>query len=210
MSSRPKPRISLAPLSGLFLMFALILVSSLVVAQSDSNPKWDLFVGYQWLHPGGTVPAAFGDPAAPTPSKIPDMDKGFGSALTYNFDRYWGLEADFGHNWGSSNYETTGSGGPRFMVRTEGANYFLHALVSYNRLSVSGLNPSNGIGAILGGGMDLAIWKKVSLRLRWIMFGRATTSPTMPTHSFRPCGVLLLKASGCGPVLFSTGVELLS
>src|SRR5437660_3825462 len=75
MSSRPEPRISLAPLSGLFLMFALILVSSLVVAQSDSNPKWVLFVGYQWLHPGGTVPAAFGDPAAPTPSKIPDMDK---------------------------------------------------------------------------------------------------------------------------------------
>jgi outer membrane protein OmpA-like peptidoglycan-associated protein len=165
MSSRPKPRISLPSLSGLFLMFALVLVSSLAVAQSDSNPKWDLFVGYQWLHPGGTVPAAFGDPAAPTPFKVPDMDKGFGSALTYNFDRYWGLEADFGHNWARGNYETTGSAGPRFMVRTDGANYFLHGLVSYNRLSVSGLNPSNGIGAILGGGMDLPIWKTVSLRV---------------------------------------------
>lgn len=165
MSSRPKPRISLAPLGGLLLMFTVVLISNLAVAQSDSNPKWDLFVGYQWLHPGGTVPTPFGDPAAPTPFKVPDMNKGFGSALTYNFDHYWGFEADLGQNWGNSNYETTASGGPRFMVRTDGANYFLHALLSYNRLSVNGLNPNNGIGAIMGGGMDLPIWKKVSLRL---------------------------------------------
>ena len=162
---RSKPRISPVLVSGLFLMFAVVLISGPVLAQSDSNPKWDLFVGYQWLHPGGSVPAPFGSPAAPTPYKIPDMSKGLGSALTYNFDPHWGLEADLGHNWGNSNYETTVSGGPRFMVRTEGANYFLHTLLSYNRLSVSGLNPNNGIGAILGGGMDLPIWKRVSLRL---------------------------------------------
>jgi len=146
-------------------MLALILISSPAVAQSDSNPKWDLFVGYQWLHPGGSVPTPFGNPTSPVPFKIPDMSKGFGSALTYNFDPHWGLEFDFGHNWGDGNYETTGSGGPRFIWRTDGGNYFLHALVSYNRLSVSGLNPSNGIGAVLGGGIDLPIRKRISFRL---------------------------------------------
>ncbi len=165
MSSCSKPRISFATLSGLLLMFTMVLISNLAVAQSDSNPKWDLFVGYQWLHPAGKVPTPFGNPAAPIAYPVPDMNKGFGADLTYNFDHYWGLEADLGQNWGNSNYETTASGGPRFMLRTEGMNYFVHALVSYNRLSVSGLNASNGIGAIMGGGMDLAIWKKVSFRL---------------------------------------------
>jgi len=151
---------------GLVTLLALILMSGLAVAQSDSNPKWDVFVGYQYMHPGITVPQPFGDPNNPVGFKVPDMTKGFGSALTYNFDQHWGAEFDFGHNWGSSNYETTGSLGPRLMWRTEDANYFVHALLSYNRLLVNGLNDGqNGIGAILGGGMDLPITKSFAFRL---------------------------------------------
>ena len=149
----------------LFAILALVLISNAAFAQSDSNPKWDLFVGYQYLHPGATVPAAFGDPNNPIGYQVPDMTKGFGSALTYNFDPHWGFEFDLGHNWGSGNYETTGSIGPRFIWRSESANYFLHALVSENRLSVSGLNAGNGIGAIMGGGMDLPLTKSIAWRL---------------------------------------------
>jgi hypothetical protein len=150
---------------GLLIALAATLISSPALAQSDSNPKYDVFVGYQWLHPGGTVPAAFGDPNNPSPFIVPDMAKGFGSAFTYNFDPHWGAEVDLGHNWGSSNYETTVSVGPRFIWRTDSANYFLHTLVSLNRVNVSGLNSSNGIGAILGGGMDLPIRKNIAFRL---------------------------------------------
>jgi len=151
---------------GLVTLLALILMSGLAVAQSDSNPKWDVFVGYQYMHPGITVPQPFGDPNNPVGFKVPDMTKGFGSALTYNFDQHWGAEFDFGHNWGSSNYETTGSLGPRLMWRTEDANYFVHALLSYNRLLVNGLNDGqNGIGAILGGGLDIHITKSFAFRL---------------------------------------------
>ena len=150
---------------GLLVVLAITLFSSSALAQSDSNPKWDLFVGYQWLHPGGTVPAPFGDFNNPTGFTVPDMAPGFGSALTYNFDPHWGAEFDFGHNWGSGNYETTGSVGPRFIWRTDGANYFLHTLISLNRVSISGLNAGNGIGAILGGGMDLPIKKWLAFRL---------------------------------------------
>src|SRR5216683_4314492 len=154
MSPSPKPRAARAVISSVLLMLVTILVSTSVFAQSDSKPKWDLFVGYQWLHPGITVPAPFGSALNATPFKIPDMAKGFGSAVTYNFDPHWGLEFDLGHNWGNSNYETTGSAGPRFIWRTDTGSYFLHTLVSYNRVNVSGLNADNGIGAILGGGMD--------------------------------------------------------
>jgi len=150
---------------GLLVVLAITLFSSSALAQSDSNPKWDLFVGYQWLHPGGTVPAPFGDFNNPTGFTVPDMAPGFGSALTYNFDPHWGAEFDFGHNWGSGNYETTGSVGPRFIWRTDGANYFLHTLISLNRVSIGGLNAGNGVGAILGGGMDLPIKKWLAFRL---------------------------------------------
>ena len=150
---------------GLLVILALSLISSPAFAQADSNPKWDLFVGYQWLHPGGTVPTPFGIYNNPTGFNVPDMSAGFGSALTYNFDPHWGLEADFGHNWGSGNYETTGSVGPRLMWRTDGANYFLHTMISLNRVAVSGLNAGNGVGAILGGGMDLPIKKWLAFRL---------------------------------------------
>jgi len=151
---------------GFLIALAMVAMSVSAVAQSDNNPKWDLFVGYQYLHPGATVPAAFGDPNNPTPFKIPDMAKGFGSALTYNFDPHWGMEFDFGHNWSSGNYETTGSVGPRFMWRSDTANVFLHAMVSYNRAGVSGLSDGkDGIGAILGGGLDLPIKKSLAWRM---------------------------------------------
>ncbi len=149
----------------LLAVLAVSLISSCALAQSDSNPKYDVFVGYQWLHPGGTVPAINGDPNSPTPFNVPDEPKGFGTAFTYNFDRHWGMEFDLGQNWGDDNYETTYSIGPRFIWRTDGANYFLHSLVSLNRVSVGGLTTGNGIGAILGGGMDLPIRKGLAFRL---------------------------------------------
>ena len=148
-----------------FALVAMAIIPTSAFAQSTSTPKWDLFAGYQWLHPGGSVPLPFGDPSNPTPYGIPDMAGGLGAAFTYNFDPHWGAEGDFGHNWGSSNYEMTLSGGPRFMWRTDDGNYFLHALVSYNRLNVNGLDPSNGIGLILGGGWDLPITKRIAWRV---------------------------------------------
>jgi len=152
-------------IAGLLIVLSVSLVASPAYAQSDTNPKWDLFVGYEWLHPGGWTPTPFGDANNPVAFKVPDMSKGFGAAFTYNLDPHFGLEFDLGHNWGDSNYETTASVGPRVMWRTDNANFFLHAMLGLNRLNVEGLNGSNGIGAVLGGGMDLPIRKWLSFRL---------------------------------------------
>src|SRR5579863_3083706 len=157
-------RIGRAIAAGLSLLCVAFISSSAVAQQTDATPKWDLFAGYQWLHPGATVPDPSGDPNNPTPLKLQD-GSGAGAALTYNFDPHWGGEVDFGTNSLDHAYETTASIGPRYIWRTENANYFLHTLLSYNRLSVDGLNGSNGIGAILGGGMDLPIRKWLAFRL---------------------------------------------
>jgi len=131
-------------------------------AQADESNKYDLFVGYQWLHPGGEVPVP-GTQANPLTAKIPDMPKGFGASLTYNFNQNFGFEGDFGHNW--DNYETTLSVGPKFSFHLDNATLFAHALVGYNRLGIDGLDASNGVGGIAGGGMDLRASKLISWRV---------------------------------------------
>jgi outer membrane protein OmpA-like peptidoglycan-associated protein len=146
-----------------------ILLSGFAFAQNDSTPpKWDLFAGYQYLNPGGTVPTSPGDPNNPVPFKLPGMSKGLGSALTYNFDSHWGGEVDFGYNrdTDTASSEWTAGIGPRFMLRTDSANVFIHALATFNRLSYdSGNATHNGVGAIVGGGMDLPFTKMFTWRL---------------------------------------------
>jgi outer membrane protein OmpA-like peptidoglycan-associated protein len=154
--------------AAVFTVVAVVLISSTAFAQSDTPPKWDLFAGYQYLHPGGTVPEVSSNPTSPTPFTLPSMSKGGGAAFTYNFDSYWGGEVDSGYNrdTASASSEWTVSAGPRFMLRREDTNLFVHALGSFNRLTYSsGVATSNGIGVILGGGMDLPINKTWAWRL---------------------------------------------
>jgi len=152
--------------SGLLLgLCAVLLLSSALAAQEEAVPKVDLFLGYQWLHPGITVPLPFQPLNSPLGQKMGDIPEGGGASLTYNFTRSLGLEADYGGNKNDNGSVNTASIGPRLMWRTEGANFFVHTLLGYNRLTVPDVATSNGIGAILGGGMDLALWRRVSLRL---------------------------------------------
>jgi outer membrane protein OmpA-like peptidoglycan-associated protein len=148
----------------LFALTSILFAGATLQAQDSSDtPKYDIFVGYQWLHPGANVPTPFSNPANPTRFQVPDMAKGFGASVTFNFDPHWGLEGDFGHNW--DNYETTASAGPRLIFRDDDGAFFLHAMLSYNRLGIDGLNPSNGVGGIFGGGMDFRITRSMSWRV---------------------------------------------
>ncbi len=143
----------------------VVLLPSLSSAQDQAPPKVELFVGYQWLNPGGNIPRgvdAFGNPIA---FKLPSMSKGVGTSLAYNFTKNWALDFDYGANWNDIAVESTTSIGPKFTWRSENINLFAHTLFGLNRLTPKGLDPSNGVGAILGGGMDLKIWKAMSLRL---------------------------------------------
>jgi hypothetical protein len=163
MSFHPRIRSVRVLCACFLLMLTVVLLSAVTLAQDVETPKYEVFAGYQWLHPGGFVPVPFGNYNAPNGMKLPDMPEGFGASFTYNFQKYFGLEGDFGHNW--DNYEMTLSAGPKATYRTENANFFVNTLLSYNRLAVNGLPTGNGIGAILGGGMDLKITHLFYLRL---------------------------------------------
>jgi len=163
MSFHPRIRSVRVLCACFLLMLTVVLLSAVTLAQDVETPKYEIFAGYQWLHPGGTVPVPFGNYNAPAGMKLSDMPEGFGASFTYNFQKYFGLEGDFGHNW--DNYESTISVGPKATYRTENANFFVNTLLSYNRLAVNGLPTGNGIGAILGGGLDLKITHLFYLRL---------------------------------------------
>lgn len=144
---------------------ACVVLTGLAQGQDQPVPKADLFIGYQWLNPGGTVPAPGSSPGNPLALKLNSIPQGVGSSFTYNFSRYLGLEADYGGNWNKYGNETTASIGPRLMFRGDGANFFVHTLLGLNRLTVPQLDSNNGIGAVLGGGIDLGIRRWLSFRL---------------------------------------------
>src|SRR6202158_1361271 len=139
------------------------------VESSDDFPKVDLFLGYQWLNPGGTVPVGSNPPFQPPPppvaTRLPSMSKGYAVTGTYNFDKWWGLSVDVSGNFQDKANESSISVGPRLMWRGDGVNFFAHTMLGLNRLSPKDVPSSNGVGAVLGGGMDVKLFRAVSLRL---------------------------------------------
>ncbi len=144
----------------------LLLCSAVSFAQDHPTPKVEVFTGYEWLHPGITVPQPGLSPDTPVGVKAPDMPKGFGVGATYNFNDVLGLEGDISHNWHDFGHDTIVGFGPKATWRTENnVNLFAHALLDWNRLDIDGLTSSNAIGATLGGGMDLRPWRRLSIRV---------------------------------------------
>jgi outer membrane protein OmpA-like peptidoglycan-associated protein len=167
---------------GFLSALVLILCSSSALAQEKQPvPKYDIFAGYQWLNPGGNVPDGSNGMGGVLPFKVPSMGKGGGVAFGYNFHPNFALEGDIGLNLKDQFDVSTYSLGPRFTWRGEGINFFAHTLLGNNHLT-SPAGARNGIGAILGGGIDLPITKRVSLRLieadyQWARQNYASTVP---------------------------------
>ena len=125
---------------------------------------------------------------------LPDMSKGVGAALTYNFDPHWGVEVDFGYNWGTANSETTAS-----SARAS----------SGGRMAPSSSSmPCSAITAWVYSGLsDGAQWDwRDSWRrhgsaahqeylpgacFKWTTSGRTTITPIRRLRNFLICGVLI-------------------
>jgi len=161
-------------------------------AQSDDTvPKEELFIGYQWLNPGGNVPDQTPPPAGPLAFRLPSITPGFGINLAYNFTPNFALEGNYGGDWNSTAKINALAGGPKFTWRGEGVNFFVHTLLGFEHLSPKQLSSHTGIAAILGGGIDLKLWKPVTLRLfeadfQWSRQNFANVVPVEDSHLRRP------------------------
>ncbi len=156
--------------AALILAIVLLALPALVSAQTlrtsdDTVPRWEWFVGYQWWNPGGNIPDGNTPPDA---IKAPSSARGLGTNLSYNFTKYLALEGNYGVNWrnGNTGYlENAFNFGPKVTYRGDGVDFFVHTLVGVQRLNSDFNQSTTGVGALLGGGMDLKLWPQVTLRL---------------------------------------------
>ena len=99
------------------LLLSLLAFCTAALAQQETPPKFDLFAGYQWLNPGGSIPGGRDVNGNVLPFQLPSMPAGFGLAGAYNFHPNFALEGDFGGNYKDGNDFQTYSIGPRAMPR---------------------------------------------------------------------------------------------
>src|SRR5438477_1975712 len=150
-----RPRRSIG--QGLCLAAGLALLSCLALAQDEHPvPKVELFGGYSWMHPGGTLGTRH----------IPDLKKGWAASGTYNFSKYVGLTIDGSGHYSDFSNIGTAMIGPTFSARSEdGLRFFGEGMAGLHRFSPSGLSSNNKIGLRAGGGMDLPLLKNLSWRV---------------------------------------------
>ena len=178
MSSRLNGRLGRFATMLLATAAIVVWVGGSAAAQDQPAPKWELFGGYSWIDPNANVHApssAFGfGPGGNFNPKLQSEPRGFGSALTYNINRWLGFTGDFSAHWGgdkarlpltdNSNFFNL-SLGPKLTYRTEHFSPFIEALVGWHKLVPDGLKSDNRVGFIGGGGIDMDVSKHFSLRL---------------------------------------------
>jgi outer membrane protein OmpA-like peptidoglycan-associated protein len=150
--------------------------------QSDDGvPKWEWFIGYQWLNPGGNIPDITQSP--PVAVKAQSMSKGITTSISHNFTKNLALEGNFGGGFSKHINEEAIGIGPKLTFRGEGVDFFVHTLLGIDHIAPkTGGHNSNGMGALLGGGMDLKVWKPITLRLFEVDYqlARANFSKDVP------------------------------
>lgn len=136
-------------------------------ASNDYASRFDIFLGYSYLAPHGTVTSTTPDGTVLTNSYLAVNVGGLFSGAYY-FNRYVGLQAEYGlHEWGGSSttsgpgpggnndsFQTVG-GGIIFRFPTGHITPFVHGLVDAALVDGPNHNPATwGPGLTAGGGMD--------------------------------------------------------
>jgi hypothetical protein len=136
-------------------------------AASDSPSKWDIFVGYSYLAPHGSVQGIGGPP-----NSYQSIDWGSIISGARYFDNHFGIEVigdahtesedwyapgNPTHNTSSTNSNDNfsgGSGGLIFRIPTEDITPFVHALLGVEQVGSIHQSDKWGMVVTAGGGMD--------------------------------------------------------
>ncbi len=147
-------------------------------ATSDSPSKWDIFVGYSYLSPHGTVNTPQAD-GTTLPVNFSDIDGGGIVSIARYFNNYLGVEgvgdvhlesegpAAGQTTWPGPRDDFSG-GGAGFIFRypADKVTPFAHALVGGERVGGPEWQPTTwGPMITLGGGLDWNINQRFSIRL---------------------------------------------
>ncbi len=162
-------------LAMLLAMIAALFMFAALAAAQDQTPKWELYGGYSFFHPGGDVHGQLPGALFPISSRMEVNPRGVGLSATYDFNRWLGLTLDTSTHWGSGE---TGlfdriddaafsnlSIGPKVTFRHTHVSPFLEGLVGIHRLMPDAFHDIDKFGFMLGGGLDVNLSNHVALRL---------------------------------------------
>jgi hypothetical protein len=96
MSSQSKrhPGRVLVMLPAIFAV--LCAFATLAAAQDQPAPKWELYGGYSFFHPGADVHGQLPGALLPLSSRMEANPRGADASVTYNFNHYIEFESDDG------------------------------------------------------------------------------------------------------------------
>src|SRR3984893_1332065 len=144
-------------------------------AQDEPPPKWELFGGYSFFHPGADVHGELPGALLPLSSRLESNPRGVGLSATYDFNRWFGLTLDTSTHWGSGESTLFNriddaafsnlSLGPKFTLRPKHFSPFVEVLVGDHRLMPDAFHDVDKLGFMFGGGLDLNLSRHVALRL---------------------------------------------
>ncbi len=94
MSSHSQNSCGRVALMRLAVVAVLCSVGTLAAAQDQPAPKWELFGGYSFFHPGADVHGTLPGGVLPLTSRLESNPRGLGAGVTYNFNRWFGLTVE--------------------------------------------------------------------------------------------------------------------
>ncbi len=141
--------------------------------RGDNPSKWDIFAGYSYLAPHGTVNTTFAN-GTPVSANYDAVNLGGVASVAYYFNRYLGVQGEWGfHEWGDqsnlplsapgANIGTHGNddgfmsfaGGLVGRYPDGNITPFAHALVGTDRVNGPFFEPNKyGVALTVGGGID--------------------------------------------------------
>src|SRR6202158_5462193 len=200
------------------MLAVLSMFATLAAAQDQPAPKWELYGGYSFFHPGADLHAQLPGALLPLSSRLEANPRGAGASLTYNFNRWFGWTLDTSTHWGSGEATVPRriddaafsnlSMGPKVTFRSNHFSPFLEVLVGDHRLMPDAFHDIDKLGFMFGGGLDINLSRHVALRLiradyvySNYQYGAAAVTPRTEIRGVRlQAGLNFMFGGGAPPV----------
>ena len=149
-------------------------IAPLALSQEPPGPKWELYGGYSFFHPGADIHGVLPLGLLPVSSRLEPNPRGVGASVTYDFNRWLGITLDSSTTWNSGEVGTDRvddtalsnlSIGPKFTFRHRHFSPFLEVLVGDHRLMPDAFHDIQKLGIMAGGGIDLNLTRHIAWRM---------------------------------------------
>jgi hypothetical protein len=149
--------VSLRSLSCLAFLFAIFSASLPSLAQNKDekeSPRFQAFGGFSQYRPGGSIDGA----------KVSNLNQGWAGQFSINCSRVVAIVVDANGHYSDSASAHGFAFGPQFRFRWHHLAPFSELLVGFHDFAPKQLPSQNTATYIFGGGLDLEITRRISIR----------------------------------------------